>query len=142
MDFEPKIVAFLCNWCAYAGADLAGVSRIEYPPNLRIIRVMCSSRVQEEFIFRAFARGADGVLILACHPGDCHYGHGNEKSLRTYLKVREMLKAVGLEEDRIIYNYVSAAEGVKFVEIARKVTEKIKALGPSPFRVKGSTTPP
>lgn len=134
MNFEPKIVGFLCNWCSYAGADLAGVSRMQYPPNIRVIRVMCSGRVDPTFILKAFACGADGVLVLGCHPGDCHYLVGNYKTLRRVPLLREMLKQLGIEEERLRLDWVSASEGDRFARIVKEMTEKVKELGPLSIR--------
>ena len=130
-NFEPKIVAFCCNWCSYAGADLAGTSRMQYSPNIRIIRVMCSGRVNPLFVLKALTVGADGVLILGCHPGDCHYLEGNYKTLRRIPLLKKMLKQLGIEEERVRLEWVSASEGVKFAEVANNFTQTIKDLGPS-----------
>ena len=129
-DFEPKIVAFLCNWCSYRGADLAGTSRIKCAANVRAIRVMCSGRVEPAFVLRAFELGADGVLVLGCHPGDCHYAEGNYKALRRMELLRRTLIQLGVEEDRFRLDWVSASEGDKFSHIVNDITEKIRALGP------------
>lgn len=136
-NFEPKIVAFCCNWCSYAGADLAGTSRIQYSPNIRIIRVMCSGRVNPLFVLKALTVGADGVLILGCHPGDCHYIEGNYKTLRRIPLLKKMLKQLGIEEERVRLEWVSASEGARFAEVANNFTQTIKDLGPSllgPFK--------
>ena len=130
-NFEPKIVAFCCNWCSYAGADLAGTSRMQYSPNIRIIRVMCSGRVNPLFVLKALTVGADGVLILGCHPGDCHYIEGNYKTMRRIPLLKKMLKQLGIEEERVRLEWVSASEGVKFAEVANNFTQTIKDLGPS-----------
>jgi len=129
-DFEPKIVAFLCNWCSYRGADLAGTSRIKCAANVRAIRVMCSGRVEPAFVLRAFELGADGVLVLGCHPGDCHYAEGNYKALRRMELLRRALIQLGIEEDRFRLDWVSASEGDRFSHIVNDITEKIRALGP------------
>ena len=129
-DFEPKIVAFLCNWCSYRGADLAGTSRIKCAANVRAIRVMCSGRVEPAFVLRAFELGADGVLVLGCHPGDCHYAEGNYKALRRLELLKRMLIQLGVEEDRFRLDWVSASEGDKFSHIVNEMTEKVRALGP------------
>jgi len=129
--FEPKIVAFCCNWCSYAGADLAGTSRIQYSPNIRIIRVMCSGRVSPLFVLKALSVGADGVLVLGCHPGDCHYIEGNYKTLRRIPLLKKMLKQFGIEEERVRLEWVSASEGARFAEVANSFTKTIKKLGPS-----------
>jgi F420-non-reducing hydrogenase iron-sulfur subunit len=134
MSFEPKIVGFLCNWCSYAGADLAGTSRIHYPPNLRVIRVMCSARIDPTFVLIALAGGADGVLICGCHPGDCHYSEGNYKAMRRYPLLKQMLAQYGVEEARVRLEWVSASEGQRFADVVTDMTEKIHALGPSRIR--------
>jgi len=134
-EFKPKIVGFLCNWCAYAGADLAGVSRIQYPPNLRIIRMMCSGRVDPSFILEAFKQGADGVLVAGCHlPSDCHYIAGNFKAQRRVLMLKKLLKQLGIEPERLRIEWISAAEGDKFARVVKEMVEEIKRLGPSPFK--------
>jgi|UniRef100_A0A7C3UR77 F420-non-reducing hydrogenase iron-sulfur subunit len=128
--FEPKIVGFLCNWCSYAGADLTGTSRIPYPPNLRIIRVMCSGYVDPQFVLKAFSLGFDGVFIGGCHPGDCHYQSGNYKTLKRMKLLKRLLKQLGIEEERLRVEWVSASEGRKFAEVVSEFTEKIRSLGP------------
>jgi len=131
LSFQPKIVGFLCNWCSYAGADLAGVSRISYPTNIRIIRLMCSGRVDPVFVLETLANGADGVMVMGCHPGDCHYMEGN---LQTECKIKMLKKLIartGLEPARLRLEWVSAAEGERFAELVREFTNQIKALGPS-----------
>jgi len=133
-EFEPKIVGFLCNWCSYAGADLAGVSRIQYPPNLRIIRVMCSGRIDPAFILEAFRSGADGVLISGCHPGDCHYIAGNYKAQRRGILLKKLLEQFGVEPQRLRIEFVSASEGAKFAALVKEMVEDIKKLGPSPLK--------
>jgi F420-non-reducing hydrogenase iron-sulfur subunit len=130
MVFEPKILAFLCNWCSYAGADLAGVSRFQYPPNVLPIRVMCSSRVSPEHIFQAFDQGADGVFVAGCHPGDCHYLNGNYKTLRKIKLTKKMLEQIGINPKRLRLEWISSAEGTKFAEVVREMTEELKKLGP------------
>ncbi|MGQ9460299.1 MAG: hydrogenase iron-sulfur subunit [Candidatus Bathyarchaeaceae archaeon] len=135
-EFEPKIVGFLCNWCSYAGADLAGVSRIQYPPNLRIIRVMCSGRVDPAFILEAFRSGADGVLISGCHPGDCHYIAGNYKAQRRGILLKKLLEQFGLEPQRLRIEFVSASEGAKFAAVVKEMVEDLKKLGPSPLKAR------
>ncbi len=136
-EFKPKIVGFLCNWCSYAGADLAGVSRIQYPPTLRIVRVMCSGRVDPVFILEAFKSGADAVLIAGCHPGDCHYISGNYKAQHRVLMLKRVLQQLGLEPERIRLDWVSASEGARFATIIKDMTKEIKKLGPSPLKVGG-----
>ena len=130
MSFEPKIVGFLCNWCSYTGADLAGTSRMKYPPNLRSIRVMCSGRVDPTFVLKAFAEGADGVLIAGCHPGDCHYIDGNMKTLRRVPLLKRILEQLGVEKDRLRLEWVSASEGERFKEVVEEMTETVRKLGP------------
>ena len=130
-NFEPKIVAFCCNWCSYAGADLAGTSRIQYSPNIRVIRVMCSGRVNPLFVIKALSIGADGVLILGCHPGDCHYIEGNYKTMRRIPLLKKMLKQFGIEEERVRLEWVSASEGARFAEVTNSFTQTIRNLGPS-----------
>ena len=130
MSFEPKIVGILCNWCSYAGADLAGTARIAYAPNLCIVRVMCSGRVDPSFIMKALGFGADGVLIAGCHPGDCHYQSGNYKALRRYALLKRVLDQLKVEPARVRLEWVSASEGERFAKIVNDMTEKIRALGP------------
>jgi F420-non-reducing hydrogenase iron-sulfur subunit len=129
--FEPKILVFACNWCSYAGADLAGVSRLQMPPNSRVIRVMCSARVRPEFIIAALSKGLDGVLVLGCHPGDCHYSEGNYFTRRRGLLLSKLLEYVGIEPERFQVRWVSASEGAKFAQTVEQVTQQIKALGPN-----------
>ncbi len=130
MDFEPTIVSFLCNWCSYTGADLAGTSRLSYAPNIRIIRVMCSGRVEPTFILKAFREGADGVLICGCHPGDCHYHEGNYKCLRRYKLLQKYIDQIGIKKERLRLAWISASEGKQFAELADEMTEAVKKLGP------------
>lgn len=129
-EFEPKIVAFLCNWCSYAGADHAGSMRKPHPANIRVIRVMCSGRVESQFILKAFLEGADGVLVCGCHPGDCHYTEGNYKAARKMRLLRRTLDQLGVEEARFRLDWISAAESDKFVTVMNETAEAIKALGP------------
>jgi F420-non-reducing hydrogenase iron-sulfur subunit len=133
-EYEPLIVSFCCNWCSYAGADLAGVSRLQYPPNIRIIRVMCSSMVHPNLVIEALTKGADGVLICGCHPGDCHYEDGNLKTEKRAEAIFLMLEDFGLEPERFRLEWVSASEGPKFAQVAREFTEQVKKLGPSPYK--------
>lgn len=128
--FSPKIVTFLCNWCGYAGADLAGVSRFQYPPSIRVIRVMCSGRIQPALILEAFNYGTDGVLVCGCHIGDCHYISGNEKAEVRVEQTRKLLDLLRIEKERLRLEWVSAAEGSKFAEVVKDFTEKITSLGP------------
>ena len=128
--WEPKIIAFFCNWCTYTAADLAGVSRLKYAPNVRVIRIMCSGRVDPQFILQAFASGADGVLIGGCHPGDCHYSEGYYKMLRRFRLLKRMLKTMGIEEDRCRLEWISASEGDKVKTVINDMVEKVRKLGP------------
>jgi F420-non-reducing hydrogenase iron-sulfur subunit len=130
MSFEPKIVGFLCNWCSYTGADLAGVSRIKWPPNVRPIRVMCSGRIDPTFIVKAFRQGADGVLVSGCHPGDCHYYEGNYKALRRIHLLKRVLEQFGIHPDRLKLTWVSAAEGERWAQVTKEITETVRRLGP------------
>ena len=132
--FEPRIVAFLCNWCTYTGADLAGTSRLQYPPNLRIIRTMCSGAVDPVYVLKILMEGADGVLIGGCHPGDCHYQSGNYKARRRYLMLRETLNAAGFDDRRVWLRWISASEGQKFADTVTQMVEAISELGPNPTR--------
>ena len=132
-NFEPKIVAFCCNWCAYAGADLAGTSRMQYAPNIRIIRVMCTGRVSPLFVLKALSIGADGVLVLGCHPGDCHYMQGNYQTMRRIPLLKKMLKQLGVEEERVRLEWVSASEGARFAKVTNSFTQTIRKLGPNSF---------
>jgi len=129
--WEPKIIAFLCNWCSYAGADLAGVSRLQYPPNTRIIRVPCSGRISPLLILRCLQHGADGVLVSGCHPGDCHYISGNYVARRKFAILNNLLEYLGIEKGRVQFAWVSAAEGKRFAELVQKVTEEVRKLGPA-----------
>ncbi|TFG05395.1 MAG: hydrogenase iron-sulfur subunit [Promethearchaeota archaeon] len=128
--FTPRIVAFLCNWCGYAGADLAGVSRFQYPATIRVIRIMCSGRVQPSFILQALKDGADGVLVCGCHIGDCHYISGNEYAEARFQKTQKLLELIGIDSRRIRLEWVSAAEGMKFATVVADFTDQIKKLGP------------
>ena len=130
-QFEPRIVAFFCNWCTYLAADSAGVSRIKYAPNARVIRVMCSGRIDPQFVLDAFSKGADGVLIGGCHPGDCHYQEGNYKARRRVVALKEILKNAGFSEDRIWLRWISASEGARFAETIREMTAAMQAIGPN-----------
>ena len=133
-DFEPLIVAFLCNWCTYTGADLAGTSRLQYPSNVRIIRLMCSGAVDPVYVLKPLIEGAEGVLIGGCHPGDCHYQTGNYKTRRRFLVLRETLKAIGFDERRIWLRWISASEGQRFAETVTQMVAALKELGPNPMR--------
>ncbi len=132
-EFEPKIIAFCCNWCSYAGADLAGVSRLQYPPNVRIIRVMCSSMVHPNLVIDALTNGADGVIICGCHPGDCHYIDGNLTTEKRADAITLMLEDFGLEEERFRLEWVSASEGPKFAQVMKEMVDTVKEVGPSPY---------
>lgn len=134
MTFEPKIAVLCCNWCTYAGADLAGTSRMKYAPNVRIIRVMCSGRIDPAFVLRAFKDGADGVVIAGCHPGDCHYVNGNLKTMRRFPALEAMLEQFGIEPARVRLEWISASEGDLFVALANEMTEAVRALGPLNWR--------
>ena len=133
--FEPLIIGFCCNWCSYAGADLAGVSRLQYPPNLRIIRVMCSGMVHPNLVIDALTKGADGVLICGCHIGDCHYLDGNVKAENRKEAIELMLEDFGIEPERFRLEWVSASEGPRFAEVVREMTETVRELGPSMYKV-------
>jgi F420-non-reducing hydrogenase iron-sulfur subunit len=130
VKFEPKIVGILCNWCSYSGADSAGRAQKDFPPNIKIVRVMCSGRVDPQFVLEAFKEGADGVMVLGCHPGDCHYKEGNYKALRRYNLFKEALKGFGIEDNRFMLDWVSASEGEKFVKVAHEMVENVRKLGP------------
>ncbi|MCX8090820.1 MAG: hydrogenase iron-sulfur subunit [Verrucomicrobiae bacterium] len=129
-NWQPRIVAFFCNWCTYTAADLAGVSRLKYAPNVRIIRLMCSGRVDPQFVLEAFARGADAVLIGGCHPGDCHYVEGNYKALRRFQMLRRLIKDMGIEEQRLRLEWISASEGERVRTVINEMVEQVRALGP------------
>jgi len=132
-EWEPKIIAFLCNWCSYAGADLAGTSRLQYPPYIRIIRVPCSGRINPIYIVNALMDGADGVMVSGCHPGDCHYLAGNLYARRRFTVLKKMLTTVGIDPERVQFTWVSASEGNRFADVVREVSEKIVSLGPNPI---------
>jgi coenzyme F420-reducing hydrogenase delta subunit len=129
--WEPRIVAFLCNWCSYAGADLAGVSRLQYPANVRVIRVPCSGRVNPMYIVKALQLGVDGVLVSGCHPGDCHYISGNLVARRKFVMLKSFLEYLGLEPGRVQFSWVSASEGGRFADLITKVSDDIRKLGPA-----------
>ena len=133
-EFEPVILALACNWCSYAGADLAGISRCQYPTNVRIIRVMCSGMVHPNLVIDALTKGADGVVMCGCHPGDCHYQEGNLKAERRAEAITLMLQDFGIEEERFKLAWVSASEGPQFAKLMTDFTEQIKRLGPSPYK--------
>jgi F420-non-reducing hydrogenase iron-sulfur subunit len=133
-EFEPNIIGFLCNWCSYAGADLAGTSRIKYPPNIKSIRVMCSGRVDNVFVLEALKKGADGVLIAGCHPGDCHYQSGNYKTNRRIKLLQRYLEDMGIEPQRVRFEYVSASEGNKFAVVVTDFVAELKKIGPNSLK--------
>lgn len=133
-EFEPRIVAFLCNWCTYTGADLAGTSRLQYPPNVRIIRLMCSGAVDVSYVLKPLLDGADGVLVGGCHPGDCHYQEGNYKARRRIAILEESLKTVGFDTERVWLRWISASEGGKFADTITEFTALLKKLGPNPTK--------
>lgn len=141
-SWEPKIVAFLCNWCSYAGADLAGVSRLQYPTNVRIIRVPCSGRIDPLYIVRALQEGMDGVLVSGCHPGDCHYISGNLVARRKFALLDSYLDYLGIEPGRVQFSWVSASEGSRFAALIEKVVEDVRALGPATKMVKSAIDVP
>lgn len=130
MEFNPQIIAFLCKWCSYTGADLAGTSRMQYMPNVRAIRVMCSGRIEPTFVMRAFRQGADGVLICGCHPGDCHYQEGNYRCLRRFHLLKKYIQQMGIEPERLRLEWISASEGKQYAELVNSFTQKITELGP------------
>lgn len=130
LDYQPKVIGFLCNWCSYAGADMAGTSRMSYPPNIRIIRVPCSGRVEPLFVLKCFQQGADGVLVSGCHPGDCHYTEGNYHAKRRFALLRNFLDYLGIERERLRVEWVSASEGARFTEIVSSFTAELAKLGP------------
>jgi len=133
-NFEPLIIGFCCNWCSYAGADLAGTSRMQYPPNIRIVRVMCSGMVHPNLVIDALTKGADGVLICGCHPGDCHYQEGNLKTEKRAEAIELMLDDFGIEQERFRLEWVSASEGGKFAQVVTEMTKTVKELGPNPYK--------
>jgi len=135
-NWEPKIIAFLCSWCSYAGADLAGVSRLQYPPNIRIVKVPCSGRINPVYIVKSLQQGWDGVLVSGCHPGDCHYLTGNYYARRRFAVLKRLLEYIGIEADRVHFSWVSAGEGEKFSQIVSQVTEAVRKLGPATRLVK------
>ena len=135
-NWEPKIMTFLCNWCSYGGADLAGVSRLQYPVNIRVIRIPCTGRMSPKFILAALRHGADGVWVSGCHPGDCHYISGNYYARRRFALVKNLLEHTGIEPGRVHFSWISSAEGTKFVEVAKEVTEAVRAVGPASHFIK------
>jgi F420-non-reducing hydrogenase iron-sulfur subunit len=137
-DFEPRIIGFFCNWCTYAGADLAGTSRIQYPPNIRVIRLMCSGALDPVYVIKALLEGADGVLIGGCHPGDCHYQSGNYKARRRVAILQGILKQMGFEPERVWLRWISASEGRYFADTVTEMVAKLKELGPNPLKGVGA----
>ena len=135
-SWEPRIVAFICNWCTYTGADLAGTSRMKYPPFVRVIKIPCTGRFDPLFMIKAFERGADGVLVSGCHPGECHYLTGNLTARRKFIALKSFLSYIGLEGDRTLFTWVSASEGDRFAQVVRGVTDAVRALGPAQKLVK------
>ena len=135
--FVPKIVAFACNWCSYAGADNAGVNRIQYSPHFRVIRTMCSGRVKPAYVLKAFEMGADGVLVSGCHFGDCHYIFGNHRAVEQFEKTKQLVHLLGLEDERLRLEWVSAAEGIRWAELINEFVDQITRLGPSPLSENG-----
>ncbi|HXX72125.1 MAG TPA: hydrogenase iron-sulfur subunit [Candidatus Acidoferrales bacterium] len=139
-EFEPKIVGFLCRWCSYAGADLAGTNRLKYPSNISSIRVNCSGRIDPTLVMKALALGADGVLIAGCHPGDCHYTNGNIKTLRRFKLLQKMLDQFGIERERVRLEWISAAEGDRYAQVVRNMTEQVRSRGPLNWQRKMEVT--
>ena len=137
-DFEPRIIGFFCNWCTYAGADLAGTSRIQYPPNIRVIRLMCSGALDPVYVIKALLEGADGILIGGCHPGDCHYQSGNYKARRRVAILQSILKQMGFEPERVWLRWISASEGRYFADTVTEMVEELKELGPNPLKGVGA----
>jgi F420-non-reducing hydrogenase iron-sulfur subunit len=135
-DFEPTIIAFVCNWCTYTAADLAGTSRLTYPQNVRLIRVMCTGMVDTQYIIKAFLEGADGVLVSGCHPGDCHYINGNFKARRRIKLLKEILPQFGFDHERLRLTWIGASDGIQFAEIMQELVNQVKALGPSQAKLK------
>ncbi|MBC8199315.1 MAG: hydrogenase iron-sulfur subunit [Desulfobacterales bacterium] len=135
-DWEPKIVAFLCNWCSYGAADLAGINRLQYPTNIKVIRIPCTGRMSPKFILAAFGKGADGVWVSGCHPGDCHYMEGNYYARRKFTLFKNLIEHMGIEPGRLHFSWISSAEGTRFAEIANKVTKTVKNLGSSRHLIK------
>ena len=129
-NFDPKIIAFVCNWCTYAGADLAGTSRMEYKPNVRIIKLPCTGRIDPLFIIKAFEKGADGVLVSGCHPGDCHYTTGNYHARRRWIAFKSLMEFTGIDMKRLHFSWVSASEAIKWVDLVNNITDEVKKLGP------------
>ncbi|MCP4042280.1 MAG: hydrogenase iron-sulfur subunit [Gammaproteobacteria bacterium] len=129
-EFEPRIMAFVCKWCTYSGADLAGTSRMDYSPNVRMVRLPCSGRIDPQFLIKAFEQGVDGVVVSGCHPGDCHYNEGNYYSRRRYLAFRELMEFNGIDLQRIEFSWISAAEAIKWTQVIDQFTDRVRKLGP------------
>ncbi len=140
-EFKPRVIVFCCNWCAYAGADLAGVSRMKISPHFRVVRTMCSGRVDPELILQAFVNGADGVMVAGCHPGDCHYLEGNYRAMRRVAFLKKLLGSMGMDPERLELQWISAGEGVRFQEVVNAFVERIQGLGPNPFGPGANATP-
>jgi F420-non-reducing hydrogenase iron-sulfur subunit len=132
-EFQPQIIGFLCNWCSYTGADLAGTARMKIPSSIRVIRVMCSGRIDPLFVLRGLLRGADGIMMMGCHPGDCHYQKGNYNTRRRFVMMQAILDTLGLEKERLGLWWVSASEGVKYARVTKEFSDKVTKLGPNPF---------
>jgi len=139
-DWEPIIVGFLCNWCSYGAADLAGISRMQYPPNVRVIRIPCAGRMSPKFILAAFMKGADGVWVSGCHPGDCHYLEGNYYARRKFALFKNLIEYMGIEPGRLHFSWISSAESTKFASTVKEVTSAVKALGPRKHGIKETFT--
>ncbi|NNG01859.1 MAG: hydrogenase iron-sulfur subunit [Desulfobacteraceae bacterium] len=135
-DFEPTVIAFVCNWCTYTAADLAGTSRLAYPPNVRLIRVMCTGMVDPQYVIKALLEGADGVLVSGCHPGDCHYINGNYKARRRIKLLKTILPQFGIEPERLCLTWIGASDGIHFAETMRKLVERLTVLGPGETKLK------
>ncbi len=137
-EHEPRIIAFLCNWCSYTGADLAGTARVQYPPNVRIVRIMCTGALDPIYVIKPLLEGADGVLVSGCHPGDCHYVNGNKKARRRMATLKTILSEFGIEEERVWLRWISASEGRRFAETVTEMVDRLKALGPNPLAAQWS----
>ncbi len=133
-EYTPQIIGFLCTWCSYTGADLAGVSRLQIPPSIRVIRLMCSGRIDPLFVTKAFIKGSDGVMMMGCHPGDCHYQKGNYYTRRRYKTINSVFESLHLDAERIFLSWVSASEGVKYARVTKEFSDKITSIGPNPVK--------
>jgi F420-non-reducing hydrogenase iron-sulfur subunit len=140
-EFDPRIMGFLCSWCSYTGADMAGVGRMQYPANIRIVRIMCSGRMDPLFVVKAFESGADGVLVSGCHPGDCHYSTGNYYTRRRFAVMRKLIDFIGIDSRRLKVTWVSGSEGAKFADIVRQFTTELKELGPLDLKRRNRSAP-